>query len=166
MSTSAASILMQARRRAGLTQAQLGASAGVTQSVISAYEAGKREPALATLQRLVRASGFQLDLALTPFAPTSPHQRLLASHRDELVARLEELGASNVRMFGSVARGDDTASSDVDLLVDLDAGVGLFGLARLQSESERILGVPVDIVPADSLKPRMAQRVLTESRPL
>ncbi|MDJ0376830.1 nucleotidyltransferase domain-containing protein [Cryobacterium sp. PH31-L1] len=166
MSTSAASILLQARLRAGLTQAQLGASAGVTQSVISAYEAGKREPALTTLQRLVLSTGFQLELALTPRPMSSAHQNLLATHRDELVARLGELGASNVRVFGSVARGADTATSDVDLLVDLDAGVGLFGLARLQSESERILGVPVDIVPANSLKPRIAQTVLTESRPL
>ena len=134
--------------------------------MISAYEAGKREPALSTLQRLVTASGFRLDLTLIPRPPLSPNQKILATHRDELVARLKELGASNVRVFGSVARGDDTANSDIDLLVDLDAGVGLFGLARLQSESERILRVPVDIVPADSLKPRFAQKVLSESRPL
>ncbi|WP_199184017.1 helix-turn-helix domain-containing protein [Cryobacterium sp. Y57] len=166
MSTSAASILLQARLGAGLTQAQLGRSAGVTQSVISAYEAGKRDPAMSTLQRLVRASGFQLDLTLTPRPTLSPHQKILATHRDELVSRLAELGASNVRVFRSVARGDDTANSDVHLLVDLDVGVGLFGLARLQSESERILGVPVVIVPADSLKPRIAHKVMTESRPL
>ncbi|WP_241992842.1 nucleotidyltransferase domain-containing protein [Cryobacterium frigoriphilum] len=166
MLTSAASILLQARLRAGLTQAQLGASAGVTQSVISAYEAGKREPALSTLQRLVAASGFQLDLALTSHTMASPHQQLLASHRDELVGRLEELGANNVRVFGSVARGEDTSDSDIDLLVDLRTDVGLFGLAQLHAESERILGVPVDIVPADSLKPRIAQKVLTEARPL
>ena len=152
--------------RAGLTQAQLGKSAGVTQSVISAYEAGNREPALATLQRLVTASGFHLDLALTPLTIATPHQKLLASHRDELVGRLDELGATNVRVFGSVARGDETAASDIDLLVDLNEEIGLFGLARLQAESERILGVRVDIVPADSLKPRMAQKVLTEARPL
>lgn len=50
-------MLRQARRLAGLTQAELARRAEVTQSVISAYESGRREPALSTLQRLVEATG-------------------------------------------------------------------------------------------------------------
>ena len=61
-------------------------------------------------------------------------------HRHELKRVLEELGASNIRLFGSVARGDDTSDSDVDLLVDVNEKVGSFALGRTQSEAERILG--------------------------
>ncbi len=69
-------------------------------------------------------------------------------------------------MFGSVARGDDTESSDVDLLVDLDKGVGLVALAGLQRELTELLGINVDIVPADPLKARLRREVLAEAVPL
>jgi predicted nucleotidyltransferase len=62
-------------------------------------------------------------------------------------------GASNVRVFGSVARGEDTPESDIDILVDLAPNVGLVTLAQLEREISQILGVPVDVVPADSLRP-------------
>lgn len=60
----AAAVLGQARRRAGMTQADLAARAGTTQSAISAYESGARQPALDTLQRLVGAAGFDVELAV------------------------------------------------------------------------------------------------------
>ena len=75
---------------------------------------------------------------------------------------LRNLGASNVRLFGSVARGNDGRESDIDLLVDVVPSVGLFGLGQMRSEAERILGTAVDIVPANSLKPDVAERVLAE----
>lgn len=62
-------------------------------------------------------------------------------------------GISNLRLFGSTARGDDRPDSDIDLLVHLDHQLGLIGLARIQHEMEDILGVPVDLVPDDGLKP-------------
>ncbi|MBW0255684.1 nucleotidyltransferase family protein [Cellulomonas sp. PS-H5] len=66
---------------------------------------------------------------------------------------------SNVRVFGSVARGEDGPDSDVDLLVDLEPGVSLFDLGRAQVELEQILERPVDLVPARMLKPRVAATV-------
>lgn len=69
-------------------------------------------------------------------------------------------------MFGSVARGEDTATSDIDLLVDLDHGVGLFDLLGLERELGKLLGVDVDVVPADTLKPRIRALVLGEAIPL
>lgn len=83
-----------------------------------------------------------------------------------LLRVLSSLGARNVRLFGSVARGEDAAGSDIDLLVDIEPTVGLFALGRMRSEAERILGTTVDIVPADSLKPDVAERVLAEAIPL
>jgi len=75
-------------------------------------------------------------------------------------------GAHNVRVFGSVARGEDTPASDIDLLVDLDDGVGLFALAGLGGELSDLLHVEVDVVPADMLKPTVANAVLAEAIPL
>jgi predicted nucleotidyltransferase len=75
-------------------------------------------------------------------------------------------GAQNVRVFGSVARGDDAKSSDVDLLVDLDEGVGLVALAGLKRELTALLSVDVDVVPADSLKAGIRDEVLAEAVPL
>jgi hypothetical protein len=66
-------------------------------------------------------------------------------------------------VFGSVARGDEHADSDIDLLVDLDRGVGLVGLAGLTRDLTELLGVPVDVVPADALKTRIRDEVLAEA---
>ena len=55
-------------------------------------------------------------------------------------------GASNLRIFGSVARGEDRPDSDVDVLVGLESGRSLFDLARLRVELEEMLHTPVDVV--------------------
>ncbi|WP_438853887.1 nucleotidyltransferase family protein [Agromyces sp. M3QZ16-3] len=103
----------------------------------------------------------------TPLEPgVHPLRARLNACREELVAALEALGASNVRVFGSVGRGDESATSDVDLLVDLADDVGMFGLGTMRSTAERILGAPVDIVPASSLKADVADTVLREARPV
>lgn len=62
-------------------------------------------------------------------------------------------------MFGSLARGNARLDSDVDLLVNMPAGAGLFALQALEGELSRILGVDVDLAPADSLKPRVRAEV-------
>ena len=68
-----------------------------------------------------------------------------------------------MRVFGSVARGEDTPLSDVDLLVDLDADVGLVALSALERELSDLLGTRVDVVPADTLKRRVRDEVLAEA---
>ncbi len=83
-----------------------------------------------------------------------------------MIETAERRHAHNVRVFGSVARGDDHASSDIDLLVDLDDDVSLIGLAGLRRELTELLGVPVDVVPAAGLKPRIRDRVHAEAIPL
>lgn len=85
--------------------------------------------------------------------------RVLGRQRDAIVAAADRHGMSNVRLFGSVARGEDGPDSDVDLLVDLAPGVSLLDLARLEVELTDILGRPVDVVPARMLKPRVARTV-------
>ncbi|MBL8930490.1 MAG: helix-turn-helix domain-containing protein [Kineosporiaceae bacterium] len=162
---SAAAILREARLRADLTQTELATRAGVTQSVVSAYESGRREPALRTLARLVRAAGYDLTVIISePLEQDRPLNgpigRIVRQRRRDLVAAASAHGASNLRVFGSVARGQERPDSDIDLLVDLPPSVGLLGLARLQADLESVLdGHRVDLVPAQDLKPGVRQRV-------
>jgi predicted nucleotidyltransferase len=89
--------------------------------------------------------------------------RRLRRHRRALIEIAARRGAHNVRVFGSVARGEDIATSDIDLLVDLDDGVGIVSLAGLNRELAELLGVDVDVVPATTLKPAMRDEVLSEA---
>lgn len=162
---SSAELIHEARIRAELTQAQLADRAGMTQSVISAYESGRREPSLPMLRKLVDVSGSELVIELVP-PSTHPLLDRLTERRNDLVSELERLGARNVRVFGSVARGEEGPQSDIDLLVDLDASAGLFALAKMQGAAEAILHAAVDLVPADSVKPEFALAIFAEARTL
>lgn len=71
-------------------------------------------------------------------------------------------GVTNLRVFGSVAHGEDRPDSDVDLLADLPAGMSLFALGRVQADLETILGAQVDLVPAQDLKPGVLPRAERE----
>lgn len=95
----------------------------------------------------------------TTRALSGPAGRAVAAHRDELRQVFIRHGATNPRIFGSVARGDDRADSDVDVLVDLPSGFGLFALGRLADELERILGLRVDLVPESDLRPSVRAEV-------
>jgi hypothetical protein len=150
-----------------MSQAELAVRAGVAQSVISAYEAGRRQPALPTLARLIDATGYDLvvDIQWQPPQLTrlsGPVGQLVRYKRRELVAAAAAHDVRNLRVFGSVARGEDRAGSDVDLLADLPPGMGLLGLGRVQAELEAILGARVDLVPANDLKPAVRARVEPE----
>jgi uncharacterized protein len=166
---SAGALLRDARRRSGLSQTELAERAGVAQSVISTYESDRREPGLHTLRKLIHATGHALRIDLDPLCgqplglPDSPLGRRLRRHRRAVVRICDRRGARNVRVFGSVARGEDTATSDIDLLVDLDHTVGLVSLAGLTRELRDVLGVDVDVVPASSLKPVIRRAALAEA---
>jgi uncharacterized protein len=160
----AGALLRQARNRAGLSQVELAARAGVTQSVISAYESGQRQPSIPALARLTEAAGFELTLGLRRQPGrlrqlSGPVGRRVRRHRHDLIAAAAAHGVQNLRVFGSVARGEDRPGSDVDLLADLPPGLSLFGLGRLEAELEAILGSRVDLIPADDLKPGVRARV-------
>jgi uncharacterized protein len=164
----AASTLRTARRRSGLSQKELGARAGVTQSVISSYESGQRQPSLPTLVKLVDATGCQLTINVTQPADNlcGPVGQRVRRYRRELIATAAEHGVTNLRVFGSVARNQDRLDSDVDLLVDLPITLGLFGLGRAQAALEKLLGTHVDLVPAHDLKPAAKALIERELVPL
>ena len=83
----------------------------------------------------------------------------LRNSREELTNRF---GVKSLALFGSVARDEVTPVSDVDLLVEFDRPVGLFGLFALQDYLENVLGCSVDVNTPDSLKPRLRSAILAE----
>ena len=91
----------------------------------------------------------------------------LREHRAEILAAAEAVGAANVRVFGSVARGEETPESDVDLLVDFPATErGLFPLLKLAAEIEHLIGRRVDVAAAQVMAEPVRGRALAEAVPL
>lgn len=74
-----------------------------------------------------------------------------------------QLGVKLLLLFGSVARDEATIASDVDLLVEFSRPVGYFGLFALQDYLEELLGCPVDLGTANSLKPAIRENVMGEA---
>jgi predicted nucleotidyltransferase len=92
----------------------------------------------------------------------------LIARREEIVAVARRNGASNVRIFGSVARGDATAASDLDLVVRFDPDRSLMDHGMLIEELQDLLGVRVDVVSEAALTPRdrFTHRLAQEAVPL
>ena len=93
-------------------------------------------------------------------------EQLLKEKREELLRVCARHGARNVRIFGSVARGEADEHSDLDFLVEMEPGRSLLDLGGLQYELERLLGCRVDIVTERGLKRRIRDRVLREAVPV
>lgn len=96
----------------------------------------------------------------------TPVQSVLKVHGAAILALADRHGACNVRVFGSVARGDDDGGSDLDFLVDLEPGRGLLDLGGLLMDLRDLLPLPVDLVTPQMLKGRIRDRVLREAIPL
>jgi len=77
----ARALLLEARRRSGLSQVETAMRAGVSQSMIAAYETGRREPTIPTLERLLEAVGAHLQIGLTDIAPIDPPERPVKTYR-------------------------------------------------------------------------------------
>lgn len=142
--------LHEQSRRLLVESARAGAAAGLSQRTIAAAM-GRSQP---EISRLLRFHG------RTPLA------RTLERNRPEVLKRLTNANARNVRVFGSVSRGDDGPDSDIDLLVDFAQPPSLFELADLESDLSALLGAPVDIVPAGDLHEHVAPHALRDAVPL
>lgn len=167
----AATIIRQARRLGGVSQAELSRKTGIAQPTISAYERGVHEPSFNAVRVLVEGAGLELDLRLLPRdrsrgLPDTLVGRLLRDKRSELIETAKCHGAGNLRVFGSVARGEDGPKSDVDLLIDLAPGTGLVGLGVIEEELEAVLGRKIDLVPASSLRADLRDSVDSEAIPI
>jgi uncharacterized protein len=90
----------------------------------------------------------------------------LQQKRNDILRIAAQYGARNLRVFGSVARGDDRAHSDVDLLVDMDPDRSLLDIVALGQDLEELLERKVDVLTDASLHPALRDRILAESCPL
>lgn len=125
-------------------------SSGMSQAQI-AQEIGRSQP---EVSRLLRFHG------------TTTLARRLRAARGEVRRLVHEAGGSRVRVFGSVARGEDDEGSDVDLLFVMHRPLSLMELGRLEDAVSAAVGVPVDLVPESSLRPALRDRALAEAVPL
>ena len=82
--------------------------------------------------------------------------------REAVLPILRRHGVARAGIFGSYARGDATAESDIDVLVEIGPDVGLLDFVRIKLEIEEALGQPIDLVEYDSIKPLLRDRILSE----
>lgn len=90
----------------------------------------------------------------------------LRGQKTAILAVANRRGARNMRVFGSVARGTAQSTSDVDFLVELEPGRSLIDLGGLAADLQELLDCKVDILSERGLRPRFAQRVQAEAKPL
>lgn len=127
-----------------------GHAAGLTQREI-AQAVGRSQP---EVSRLLRFHG------------VTARARALEGRRADVLSAIRSHHGRRVQVFGSVARGDDTADSDIDLLVDFTHPPSLMAIAALEADLSGTLGSPVDIVPLANLRPPMRTQILDEAVPL
>lgn len=164
-----AAIVAYVREKSGLTQSELAERAGTSQPAVARYENGLANPSTATLQRLTRAAGFEVQVKLVPVRGndlSSDRAKKLRRHRGEVFLLLERAGATNARIFGSVARGEDKDGSDIDLLVDFDTSRGLLPIMKLNQELSALLREKVEVSPEKLLRPSVLAKALADAVPL
>ena len=88
---------------------------------------------------------------------------ILKQRREEILRIATKHGAHNVRVFGSVARGEAGPDSDVDFLVEMEKGRSLFDLGGLLMDLQELLGRPIDVVTEKGLRDRIRPRVLRDA---
>ena len=93
-------------------------------------------------------------------------RQTLREKREAIMEIARRYGASDIRIFGSVARGENTEASDVDIVVRFEPGRTLLDHAGLIGQLEDLLGVKVDVIDADGMRPRFRAVVDKESLPL
>ncbi|MGH8065204.1 MAG: nucleotidyltransferase family protein [Candidatus Entotheonellia bacterium] len=89
--------------------------------------------------------------------------RLLQSKRDEILRIAASHGARDVRLFGSLARGEAGPKSDIDILVKLDVGRSLLDIVAIKQDLEDLLGCEVDVVTEAAISPYIREEVLSEA---
>jgi predicted nucleotidyltransferase len=93
-------------------------------------------------------------------------EQVLEGKREDILRIAAQYGAQNVRVFGSVARGEAGDGSDLDFLVEMEPGRSLLDLAALRDDLMDLLGRDVDVVTEDSLYWLLRRKILREARPL
>lgn len=164
---SAATLVRNSRKSAGLTQEQLARRAGTSQPAIARYEQGTTEPRADTLLRLLAACGETLETAPAEVHEThvparGPIGRRVRKHLAEVGAEARKVGARRVIVFGSTARGEDTSRSDLDLFIEMPASSSVLAVYDIQAALEQLLKVEVDVLDQRVAKPEILEAVSRE----
>jgi uncharacterized protein len=160
----------------GLSQAALAARAGVARLTVADFERAARQPIAANLAAIRSAlAGSGVDLlpggavlqdahASVPLPGTDRRLAAILRALQANADHLRRLGVRHLSIFGSTARGTARPDSDVDLLVELDAGrkIDLFDYAGIVGEIQRLIAHPVDVARRDSLKPDIVAEALRD----
>ena len=93
-------------------------------------------------------------------------KELLEQRRNEILTLAARHGARDIRVFGSVARGESGPASDVDFLVDMEEGRNLLDLVGFWQDLEELLGCRVDVITDGGISPYLRERIYTEAIPL
>ncbi len=96
----------------------------------------------------------------------NPKRKLVKAKRKEILALAEAHGARNIRLFGSIVRGEATEQSDVDFLVQMDKDRNLWDLIGLTQNLEELLHCKVDVVTDRGISPYLRDRILASAAPL
>lgn len=96
----------------------------------------------------------------------TPNAKDIQRHRPEIDRLAESFGVTSIKLFGSVARGEATPSSDVDLLVRMSPGRSLLDLVGFEQGVSDLLGCPVDVVAEGGIHPLIEPQIRSEARPL
>lgn len=162
--------LHRLRMRTGRSLREIAAQGAVTAARLSRIENGHVDPRISTVMAILASLEASLgDLAVAAGqlpGETGRDDRPIETvlrHRSEICAVVASHGASNPRVFGSVARGVAGPGSDIDLLIDLEPGRTLFDLAALRAELESLLATSVDVVPSAGLTDDARSEIMAES---
>ena len=135
------------------------------QLVAAVREASRNGLSQKEIARLIGRSQPEVSRLLR-FHGTTPLARRLRAARRQVIETIKAAGGSNVRVFGSVATGQEHEGSDIDLLFHMDQPLGLMDLAGLEMELGTVLHADVDLVPDTNIRPTMRERILSEAVPL
>lgn len=157
----------------GLSQAALAAELRIDRSAVSKMESGRRGVGSMELADIARATGKPIEWFLAGELKIGRHEqvapegagllRLVRRERIAINRAAARHGARHVRVFGSAARGDAKADSDVDFLIEMDPGRSLLDQAALLLDLEAILARGVDVVTEDGLRERVRAKVVSEA---
>lgn len=162
--TRSAELVRSARSRAGLTQTELGARAGITQSVVSAYEGGRRQPAYPMLAHLCAAAGFRVLVDLVPLGPAGLREEedqveALRRRRGPILETVGRFGGTDVR----VVLGE---AGYLDVLLTLPPDVGPHTYAALERALTGLLGLRVALIRPEALTPQVRALVERAALPI
>lgn len=164
-------LISEARIQSGLTQTELALRAGTSQATLSKYESGEAVPTLVTLERILAAAGATLELTTTSSPRHLDVRRgvmaLVQAKRKQIIEILAGFDMFNPAVFGSVARGEETETSDIDIMVDFDARkYGLMPLLEASDALQEILFQQIDVAPRSVLAEHVALHAHREAVPL